>query len=92
MAVATVALELAWLIDGFRSPADFVLRSLLLAAAFWVVSILGCQMARALHESADSGDALLRKASADLVSDPEFWSWSNQASRADEAEWMSSLG
>ena len=91
MAVATVALEMVWLIDGFRTITDFMLRSLLLAVAFWLVCGLGCKMARALHEAADSGEAILDRASTDPISDPEFWSWSGQASRADGAKWTSGL-
>ena len=91
MAAATVALELVWLIDGFRSPVDFMLRSLILAVAFRLICGFGCSMARTLHEAADSGEALLRRASDDPMSDPEFWSWSRQASRADGAEWIGSL-
>ena len=90
MAVATVALELVWLIDGFRTPTDFMLRSLILAVAFRVICGLGCKTARALHEAADFGEAILSKVSADPMSDSEFWAWSGQASRADEAEWISS--
>lgn len=91
MAVATVALELVWLVDGFRSPVDFMLRSLILAVAFRLICVLGCRMARALHEAADSGEALLERASTDPMSDPEFWSWSEQSLRADGADWLRRL-
>ncbi len=77
--------------DGFRTPANFMVRLLILGVAFRVISRLGCKMARTLHESADRGEAILRTASADPMPDPEFWSRPAQESRVDGTEWANHL-